>query len=143
MIELKDTIDLYTNSVDKVEFYWNFYSVVVISIIGWLLSERRKLPHHLKLLAIGGFLFFAAMNLYNLMGAYTLSDALQDDLRYHLANSRDHGLEQTQQVFANAGFKYQKPAAMAVHLVIATAVVLMIWQTGTRQPAGKGSTDSD
>lgn len=58
MVELKDTIDLYISAIDKVEFYWNFYNVVIISIIGWLLTHRQAMPRRFKAVLSVGFLFF-------------------------------------------------------------------------------------
>lgn len=133
MIELKDIIDLYNDAVDKVEFYWNFYSIVIISIIGWLLSNRHTMPRHFKTMLTAGFLFFAGMNFYSLMSAYTMFEAVQADLRAQLEMISDQGLKATHSVFDNMGFRYQKLTAFLVHLIIGSMVMVMVWHPSFRR----------
>lgn len=127
MVELKETIDLYISAVDKVEFCWNFYSIVVISLIGWLLTHRQAMPRHFKALLTAVFLFFAMLNLNSLMGAYELSDALQEDLLLQLETVKDHGLNSTHLVFHEMGYEHQKIAAYVIHLIIGAMMLFMIW----------------
>lgn len=37
-METKDVADLFITATDKIEFYWNFYVVMLLALTGWLVS---------------------------------------------------------------------------------------------------------
>ena len=79
-MDVKDTIDLFIIATDKVEFFWNFYVVSVISLVGWLVTTKRPLTVFLKFLITVGYLLLAAMNLLGLYNTYNFAEALREDL---------------------------------------------------------------
>ena len=86
-MEARDIADLFVTAIDKIEFYWNFYTVTLLALIGWLVTTKQALDRGLKLLLSVGYLIFVAMNLTGLWGSYTLAEALRLDL---LAATADH-----------------------------------------------------
>lgn len=73
------------------------------------------------------FYFFTVMNLHSLLGAYDLSDALQDDLLSQLELVKDHGLSSTHVVFHSMGYEHQRLAALLIHVIIGAMVLCMVW----------------
>ena len=65
-MEVRDIANLFIDAVSKVEFYWQFYTVTLLALIGWLVSTKRVLAFRLKLLITVGYLVFAAMNIVGL-----------------------------------------------------------------------------
>ena len=37
-MSIKDAVDLLFAARERIDFYWNFYVVVVIAVIGWILT---------------------------------------------------------------------------------------------------------
>jgi hypothetical protein len=42
-MSVKEVADLLFAARGRIDFYWNFYVVAVIAVIGWLLSLKKKL----------------------------------------------------------------------------------------------------
>ena len=47
---------------DKSSFYWNFYVVANIAILGWILSNGHKILSKARIVGILGYLLFTGMN---------------------------------------------------------------------------------
>jgi hypothetical protein len=77
---IKDVADLLFAARERIDFYWNFYVVVVIAVIGWLVSRKKSLTPSMKVLVSVAYLIAAAMNLLGLYGSYTFAEALRTDL---------------------------------------------------------------
>ena len=58
-MEIRDIADLFIEATGKIEFYWNFYTVTVLALIGWLVSTDKVLRPGLKSLITVGYLVFA------------------------------------------------------------------------------------
>lgn len=63
---LRDAVDLLLAARGRIDFYWNFYAVVVIAVIGWLVSLRKTLTTAMKVLVSIAYVIAAAMNLLGL-----------------------------------------------------------------------------
>jgi hypothetical protein len=77
---IKDVADLLFAARERIDFYWNFYVVVVIAVIGWFVSLKKTLTRPMKLLVSVVYLIAAATNLLGLYSSYTLAEALRADL---------------------------------------------------------------
>ena len=79
-LPIKDIADLFVTATGRIEWYWNFYVVMVIALVGWLVSKDNPLTHQLKVTITIGYVVFVLMNLYGLWGSYTFTEALRMDL---------------------------------------------------------------
>ena len=79
-MDTKDIADLFIAATGKVEFYWNFYTVTLLALIGWLVTTKKILRPGLKSLITVGYLVFVLMNILGLWGSYTFAEALRQDL---------------------------------------------------------------
>jgi len=39
-MSIKDAIDLLFAARERIDFYWNFYVVVVIAVVGWIVTRN-------------------------------------------------------------------------------------------------------
>jgi hypothetical protein len=42
-MSIKDAIDLLFAARERIDFYWNFYVVVVIAVVGWIVTRKEPL----------------------------------------------------------------------------------------------------
>ena len=122
----KDVADLFLAALGKIEFYWNFYVIMVLALTGWLVSAKRSFSIPVKGLLTVGYGLFAIMNVIGLWGSYTFAEALRLDLIAAAANQANV-LENTIEVVAHKSFTDQRSLAVVIHLVFGTAVLCIIW----------------
>ena len=123
-IPIKDVADLLLQATERVDFYWNFYVVVVIAIIGWLVSLKKSLTVPMKALVSIGYLIVAGMNLIGLYGSYTFAEALRTDILRLTASA---SLPDTRLVLEQHSYIPQRFAAFWIHLLVGAAVLLVVW----------------
>src|SRR5438034_9878262 len=69
---LKDVAQLFITATARVEFYWNFYVVMLLGLIGWMFSTKKPITAHLKLLITAGYIVFVCMYLLVLWASSSL-----------------------------------------------------------------------
>jgi hypothetical protein len=121
----KEVADLFLAAVGKVEFYWNFYVVMLLALIGWLVTSKTPFGTHVKLIVTVGYLLFALMNVIGLWGAYTIAEALRLDL---LAVAKEtNRLAHSVDVISARSFEGQRTLAVAIHVIFGAVVLTVIW----------------
>ena len=120
----RDVADLLFAARERIDFYWNFYIVVVIAVIGWLVSNRRAMTVPMKALVTIGYVIASAMNALALWGAYTFAEALRSDLLRMLAAAP---LDETRLILEQHSFLAQRLLAAIVHLVIGATILFVVW----------------
>ncbi len=132
---MKDIADLYVTAVGKVEFYWNFYTVTLLAMIGWMVSTKNPLAPRLKVLITVGFLFFALMNLLGLYGSYGFTEAIRKDL-LSVAELKPEILSNSRKALSENSFEFQRHLAILIHVIVDGFVVWVIWraQLGNKKP---------
>jgi hypothetical protein len=120
---IKDAIDLLFAARERVDFYWNFYVVVVIAVIGWLVTRKDPLTRSTRALVLVAYFIASVTNLVGLFGAYALAEALRSDvLRMTVAS----GLTDTRVVLADHSYESQRFAAVLVHLGVGATIALFV-----------------
>ena len=125
-MELKDVAQLFITATARVEFYWNFYVVMLLALIGWMFSTKKTITTHLKLLITAGYIIFVCMNLIGLWGSYTFAEALRNDL-LAIANLKPSELRNTRTVLLEHSFLAQRSIALVIHAVFGAVVLLVVW----------------
>lgn len=123
-MQIKDVADLFIMAINKVEFYWNFYVVMLIALIGWLISTKNPLSTSLKFLITAGYALFAMMNIVGLYSSYTLAEALRNDL---LEMEGAKALVHVYGVFQSLSFIQQRTAVFWIHIIVGLAVLSAVW----------------
>lgn len=64
----KELLEVYFKLNDRFDFLWNFYTVFIVALGGYLLSEDTQvLDDSQKIILICGYLLFTFMNIYGLL----------------------------------------------------------------------------
>ena len=125
-MDTKDIADLFLAATGKIEFYWNFYTVTLIALIGWLVSRKQPFQPKLKLLITVGYQAFVLMNVLGLLGSYTFAEALRLDL-LAAPQAVPDSLVHARDVLNKHSYDDQKILAMVIHAVLAVFVLGVIW----------------
>jgi hypothetical protein len=132
---IRDVADLLFAARGRIDFYWNFYVVVVIAVIGWLVSIKKTLTPTMRALVSVAYLIASVMNLLGLYSSYTFAEALRTDLLRMAATTP---LTDTRQLLEQHSYLPQRSAALGVHLVVGGAILLVIWFARFAEPDAAG-----
>ena len=125
-METKDIADLFIVATGKIEFYWNFYTVTLLALIGWFVSSKKVFGSRLQLLITIGYLAFVSMNIIGLLGSYTFAEALRLDLLK--ATEMDNvNIENIRAVISERSFEPHKKAVFVVHGALGIFVLSFLW----------------
>jgi hypothetical protein len=138
-MSIKEAIDLLFAARERIDFYWNFYVVVVIAVVGWIVTRKEPLTRSTKILVTVAYLIAAATNLLGLYGSYAFAEALRTDLLRMTAGSP---LTDTRALLDQHSYVSQRLSAFAVHLGVGATVLLVLW-LGGRGSNGKEITDRE
>jgi hypothetical protein len=136
-MSIKDAIDLLFAARERIDFYWNFYVVVVIAVVGWIVTRKEPLTRSTRILVTVAYLIAAATNLVGLYGSYAFAEALRTDLLRMTAGSP---LTETRILLDQHSYVSQRLSAFAVHLGVGATILLMLW-LGGRGSNGRDVTD--
>lgn len=141
-MEARDVAELFIAAVDKIEIYWNFYVVMLIALIGWLISLKNALPFKLKLVITVGYLAFALMNISGLYGSYTFAEALRLDM---MGMEKVQELKTVHKILSGSSYQGQMIAMFVIHLVVGTLVLAALWfgRFGSKSDIAQGGHHAD
>jgi uncharacterized membrane protein len=127
-MQTKDIVDMFLSALGKVEFYWNFYTVTVLALIGWMASTKAATVQRLRLLVLVGFCAFSAMNLLGLHGSYLFTESLQKDLIALGSNdSASANLKHTSNLLGRVRYDIQRIASYFIHLVVGVLFAMALF----------------
>jgi drug/metabolite transporter superfamily protein YnfA len=124
-MSIKDVIDLLFAARERVDFYWNFYVVVVIAVVGWLVTRKEPLTPSAKILVTVAFVVAALTNLAGLYASYALAESLRTDL---LRMTGGSPLVDTRLILAQHSYLTQRITATLTHVLVGATIVLVIWR---------------
>ena len=130
-ITIKDVADLLFALRERIDFYWNFYVVVVIAVIGWLVSVKLTLTRPMKVLVSVAYLTAAVANFVGLYSSYTFAEALRTDLLRMTATTL---LTDTHLILEQHSYLAQRQAAFWTHLIIGATILLVVWFARFAEP---------
>lgn len=139
-ITVKDVADLLFAARERIDFHWNFYVVVAIAVIGWLVSLKKALTLPMKVMVSVAYVVAATMNLLALYSAYTFAEALRTDLLRMAAGSP---LADTRFLLEEHSYLRQRMVAFWVHLAVAIPVLLAVWLGRFSEREEKRSTNNN
>ena len=126
-MSIKDAIDLLFAARERIDFYWNFYVVVVIAVVGWIVTRKEPLTRSARILVTVAYLIAAATNLAGLYGSYAFAEALRTDLLRMTVGSP---LTETRTLLDQHSYVSQRISAFAVHFGVGLTVLLVLWFGG-------------
>ncbi len=129
-MELKERIDLCLRLQDRIYFFWNWYIVGLIAIVGWILTTDNVCSPHFKVILSFAFLTFIGMNISGLLRAYKLFGAARRDLlrQYNLTRLQEFSANSICSVIEKQTYNYS--LLTLVYAIGVVAVLLIIWGKG-------------
>ena len=124
-MSIKDAIDLLFAARERVDFYWNFYVVVVVAVVGWIVTRKETLTTSAKALVTVAYVVAAVTNLAGLYASYSVAEALRTDLLRMTVGSP---LADTRVILAQHSYLSQRTASFVVHAVVGAAILLILWR---------------
>jgi hypothetical protein len=124
-MSIKDAIDLLFAARERIDFYWNFYVVVVVAVVGWIVTRKERLSRSGKVLVSVAYVVAAVTNLAGLYAAYTLAEALRADL---LRMTLGSPLTDTRVILAQHSYLSQRGGAFLVHAVVGATILIVVWR---------------
>lgn len=139
-MDVKDCAQLFISAIARIDFYWNFYVVMLLAFNGWLFSARHPFTTRLKILITVGYLVFVGMNLMGLWGSYTIAEGLRIDI-LKLAAQKPDELQATRGILGAHSFATQRYMALLVHAVLGSIVLTLVWmgKLGDDRPVSQSS----
>ena len=126
-MSIKDAIDLLFAARERIDFYWNFYVVVVVAVVGWIVTRKEALPRPAKVLVTVAYVVAATTNLAGLHASYRIAEALRTDVLRMTVGSP---LADTRAILAGHSYLSQRNAAILVHGVVGATILLVVWRSG-------------
>jgi hypothetical protein len=125
-MDTKEIANFFVTAIGKIELYWNFYTLTMLALIGWLVSMKKDLGTGMKLLITVGYLLFAIINLIGLWISYTLAEALRQDLLVS-AKATPEILKNTRAIISEISYDSQRILAFVVHVIFGVFVLSVVW----------------
>lgn len=129
-MDFKEVVNIFITATGKVEFYWNFFTITYLVLIGWLITTGFSLTFPIKLVITVGYLAFVFMNLIGLWWSYSYSEALRKDLIAAAENMQEElkNLEHSKKLLLQSrSFNFQRNLAFYIHLVLGILFLSLIW----------------
>ena len=124
--EIKKIVEIIESLESRINSYWNFYIVVVLATIGWLMSSNTPFTTNQGIaLTIAVGLFFAA-NFAVLRAATKRVVAFEDELN-SLANIHEFKSPVLKNHLTHDSLRYRLSSSYLLHLVIDVSVIYAIW----------------
>ena len=134
----KDLLDLTEKLESRVNAYWNFYTVVVLAVAGWVVTKDVKFTTAQGYAAMAGLACFFAANFSMIRGATRLIVGANAEMR-----ARADGLELASAQFRKVLRMDLLPGRLLVSWVLHAAVdAAILWSIWSRTGLADAETSS-
>lgn len=110
----------------RVNSYWNFYTLVVLATVGWLMSGKSAISVALAAAMTAGLTGFFLANLGSIRAATRRILALEDELAALTRENRFAG-EMLPANLSRPAMPGRLSGSYALHLVVDLAVLVAVW----------------
>jgi predicted neutral ceramidase superfamily lipid hydrolase len=110
----------------RINAYWNFYTVIVVATVGWLMSSKTPFtPHQSIALSLALILFFAA-NLSVMRAATRRVIAIESELNEKSSECNFSSSLLKSELSRNS-MPFRLEASYMLHFVVDAAVLYSVW----------------
>jgi len=125
-MSLKELLDLSEKLEDRISSYWNFYTIVVIAVGGWLFSSKPQLETVNAVVLTIVLIAFFASNFALIRIATNRLTALESEIKAIAPSSGLKSKEYIAQLHS-LSIPYRMEISWVLHLIIDFAVVIVIF----------------
>ena len=123
-VSIKDVAELLFAARERIDFYWNFYVIVIVAVVGWLVTLKKPLTVPMKVVVTVAYLIAATMNFLGLYSAYTFAEALRTDL---LRIASDPAIANTRLILEQHSYIAHRWGALFAHIGLGLPILLAVW----------------
>lgn len=123
-MEPGDLLNLFQAAVDLVNFYWNFYVIGIVAVLGWIFSLKRDLVRRQRIILTAVYVGFVVLNLLALVNSYRFLEAARLDA---LITIPPGALPNLSYMLNSISFADQRWAGWIVHVAVDVTVITAIW----------------
>ena len=87
--DLKDALSLHKDQTDRSDRLWNYYIVVTLGFLGFILGTSYAASNLSKGMLLGGYVFFVFVNLGAIRGTQNTLALLNDGIKNTLEKRQD------------------------------------------------------
>jgi hypothetical protein len=120
----KDLVDIILKLADQINFYWNFYVIANIAMLGWLLSLNANPDWQLKAAVSIAFIIFIALNITALIRSYIFLQAALLEFKAMDLSFRTINLPNQISRLSFSGYKYR---LWVTHTVVDVFMIAILW----------------
>ena len=133
-LSAKDRLDLTEKLESRVNAYWNFYTVVVLAVAGWVVTKDVKFTTTQGYAALFGLACFFAANFSMIRGATRLILGANAEMQAR-AEGLDLKSARFREVLRIDLLPGRLPVSWVLHGVVDAAILWGIWsRTGPAEP---------
>ena len=130
----KDLLDLTEKLESRVNAYWNFYTVVVLAVAGWVVTKDVKFTTAQGYAAMAGLACFFAANFAMIRGATRMILGANAEIRAR-AENLDLKNPKFREVLRIDLLPGRLPVSWVLHAAVDAAILWGIWsRTGLADP---------
>jgi hypothetical protein len=130
-MSLRDLLDLLEKLEGRVNSYWNFYSIVVFAVGGWLITKGVDAfpPHSVLTMAIGLSAFFI-VNLSVIYHAERRIAAVEDEVRLSASTPDAVSSPLFRQYLQKLSIPHRSRYTFVFHLVLDISLLTLLYLKG-------------
>lgn len=124
--KIKDLIEVIDKLDSRVASYWNFYTVIVVALIGWLISSEITFSSSQVLLVTIVCLVFFLTNFYAMRAATKRVIAVESELNA-LAKKTEFESTLLKKELSHSSKTSQLISSWVLHISVDIIVLIAIW----------------
>jgi hypothetical protein len=123
---VKCIIDIIEKIEGRINTYWNFYFILIIAIIGWLMSSKTPFTTYQAIVLTIALCMFFTANYFIVRAATKRVVAFEDELNF-LSKNIAINSSILKSNLLNASIRGRLLATGVLHIIINVAVLFAIW----------------
>ena len=127
--KIKNILDTIEKLESRVNAYWNFYTIIVVAVAGWLFSSRPPFSVSQSIALTMAISMFFAANFSVIRAATKRIVAFENELNI-AANGYEFKTDDLKNELSNNSMPGRLIASYMLHAVVDVAVIYTIWNMG-------------
>ena len=124
--QVKNVLNITDKLESRINSYWNFYTIVVLAVIGWLMSSKAPFSTSQGIALTIALLMFFAANFFLMRLATLRLLAFECELSA-LSSNLEFASDELKRNLLRNSMPYRLPASYILHFVVDAAVIYAIW----------------
>jgi len=125
VLSLKDLLDLLEKLEDRINKYWNFYSVAVFAVGAWIFSSQSAFGHLKAYLTAGALALFFLGNFMFITVTERRILAVEAEIR-DVSSQHSFASVALPHLLARPIMRYRRQGSFVLHVIIDIAVVVLV-----------------